>query len=240
MLTAAIKKVFSTLGYRVEKLRPETGMTMFEGLARCKARGTNVRTVIDVGASDGSWSRECLRYFPDAQYLMVEAQEPHRPGLQKLSTENKNVDFIVAAAGKKDGTIYFDNTALFGGLASEEKLEGECIEVPVISIDSEILRRNLKGPYLVKLDTHGFEVPILEGAQKALQSSSLVIIETYNFQLTASSLRFFEMCDYMKRLGFLPVEMVDFVLRKYDGAFWQMDTFFVPATNKEFNHQSFD
>jgi FkbM family methyltransferase len=54
-------------------------------------------------------------------------------------------------------------------VASETKLDQNCIEVPVVSIDSELERRKLDGPYLLKLDIHGFEVPILKGAIETLK-----------------------------------------------------------------------
>jgi FkbM family methyltransferase len=240
MIKALIQKVLNASGYKLEKFNSATALTMTGALARCKTRGIQVNTVIDVGASDGSWTRDCLKYFPNANYLLIEAQEPHKNALEKLSISKKNVQYVLAAAGKTKGKIYFDNSSLFGGLASETPLDGGSIEVPVVSIDEEIKRLNLKGPYLIKLDTHGFEVPILEGAQKTLSEASLAIIETYNFKLTDSSLRFYEMCEFMKVRGFLCIEMVDFILRKRDLAFWQMDSFFVPSTSQEFNHQSFD
>jgi len=68
-------------------------------------------------------------------------------------------------------------------------------------------------------------VPILEGARQTLKEANAVIIETYNFQIAKDSLRFWEMCSYMENLGFLPIDMADFMHRKKDGAFWQMDTF---------------
>jgi len=240
MIKKILNKGLHLFGYRIESTDSDKVLTMKGALARCKARGIKVNTVIDIGASDGSWTRDCLTYFPDAHYVLVEAQEPHREALEKIAAEKTKVEFILAAAGRKDGRIYFDNSALFGGLASETPLEGSYIEVPVISIDAEIKRRNLKGPYLVKLDTHGFEIPILEGAETILKEASLVIIEVYNYQLTDTSLRYFEMCNYMQKLGFLSIEMVDFILRKRDLSFWQMDTFFIPSGSEEFKHQTFD
>ncbi len=35
---------------------------------------------------------------------------------------------------------------------------------PAITIDDAVAHHGLVGPYLLKLDTHGFEVPIIEGA----------------------------------------------------------------------------
>jgi FkbM family methyltransferase len=192
-----------------------------------------------VGASDGRWARECLKYIPQANYLLIEAQEPHKEGLDKLRQEKSNVDYVLAAAGGREGKIYFDNSDLFGGLASNVPFNEKSVEVPVITIDQEIRKRNFKGPYVIKLDTHGFEVPILEGAAEVVKNSSLIIIESYNYKLTDTSLRYFEMCDYMKRLGFLSIELVDLVLRDNDSSFWQMDIFFIPANSKEFASNSF-
>jgi FkbM family methyltransferase len=180
-----------------------------------------------------------MEYYPNAQYLMIEAQDAHKNDLEKLKTENNNVDYVLAAAGNREGTIYFDNESLFGGLASETPFEKNCIEVPVTSIDKEIKKRNLKPPFLIKLDTHGFEVPILEGAQDALKQAELVIIETYNFQLNNDSLKYYQMCKYMEDLGFSSIEMVDSMLRLFDKSFWQMDTFFIPSNSKEFNYRGY-
>ena len=111
--------------------------------------------------------------------------------------------------------------------------------MPVISLDTVIEKRQLKPPYLLKLDTHGFEVPILEGAKDVLKHSELVIIETYNYKLTDDSLKYYEMCKYMEDLGFSTIEMVDFMQRTYDNSFWQMDTFFIPSNHKAFTYNSY-
>ncbi|WP_345277250.1 FkbM family methyltransferase [Litoribaculum gwangyangense] len=212
---------------------------MYKAIERCVERGLKINTVIDVGASDGIWSRACMKTFPDANYLLIEAQTNHENGLKKFKQEFENSDYVLAAAGKKEGMIYFNNENPLGGLASETKLTNDCIEVPVIAIDEELKRRKLKGPYLLKLDTHGFEVPIIEGAKKTIKAASLIIIETYNYKITNDSLRYWEICSYMEKLGFSPIEMVDFMQRKYDNSFWQMDTFFIPSNSKEFSYNSY-
>jgi FkbM family methyltransferase len=240
MIKKIIQNGFKKIGYRIQKIdQSKLDLTMAGGLQRCLDRGLNVNTIIDVGASNSSWSRMCMEYYPNAKYLMIEAQDAHKNDLEKLKTENNNVDYVLAAAGNREGTIYFDNESLFGGLASETPFEKNCIEVPVTSIDKEIKKRNLKPPFLIKLDTHGFEVPILEGAQDALKQAELVIIETYNFQLNNDSLKYYQMCKYMEDLGFSSIEMVDSMLRLFDKSFWQMDTFFIPSNSKEFNYRGY-
>ena len=91
----------------------------------------------------------------------------------------------------------------------------------------------------VKLDTHGFEVPILIGAAETLKQANVVIIEVYNFKLTEPCLRFHEMCTHMESLGFRCYDMADPMLRQRDRALWQMDLFFAPSASPIFRYGSY-
>ncbi len=248
MIKNIIQSIFHRLGYQVNKLSSlpvrymerENVFTMSCAIQRLVQRNIEIRTVIDVGASDGRWSELCMRSYPDAFYYLMEAQSPHREALAAFKKQHSKVDFVIAAAGNKVGTVYFDNSGLFGGLASDAPFEGDCIVVPVTTIDEEAHKHRLQAPFLIKLDTHGYEVPILEGARQTLKEANAVIIETYNFQIAKDSLRFWEMCSYMENLGFLPIDMADFMHRKKDGAFWQMDTFFIRKDKPEFQSNDYE
>ncbi|MFD0864095.1 FkbM family methyltransferase [Sungkyunkwania multivorans] len=239
MIKKIVKKLLYKAGYKIKKIpksyppkkRIVEKFSMEAALQRAVARNIEVATVIDVGASDGRWSENCMKAYPNANYLLVEAQKGHLEGLKACAAKYDKVSYVLAAAGAAKGTIYFDDTELFGGVASATKLKENYIEVPVIAIDDQIKEEGLPGPYMLKLDTHGFEVPILQGAQEVLKQCSLVIIETYNFKLGDQALRYWEMCAHMDALGFWPLENVDLMLRELDEAFWQMDTLFIPKTH---------
>lgn len=208
-------------------------------LSRTKWRNTPVKTVIDVGASDGRWSLVAKKYFPKADCFLIEARQEHEAALQIIKSKCQGVDYLIAAAGDKIGQCYFDATDLFGGLASHMPFEQNCIVVPITTIDFEVSARKLSPPFLLKLDTHGFEVPILEGALETLKSTELVIIEAYNFQLTSDSLRFHELCTYMEKKGFRCIDLAEPVHRLKDKSFWQVDFFFIPSTNAIFNSNNY-
>ena len=155
----------------------------------------NVGTVIDIGASNGAWSKSALRRFPKADYLLIEAQsDPHEAGLREFKAGHSNVDYVIAAAGNRVGEIHFDASDPLGGLASETPFAANDICVPMTTVDAEVRARGLKPPFLLKLDTHGFEVPIFEGATETLRHTCLLIVEAYNFQLTSESFRFPDLC----------------------------------------------
>lgn len=208
-------------------------MSTDRALWRVAGRELNIGTVIDVGASDGRWSAVCEKHFPASYYLLVEAQDAHCKALEAYSVVRPNAQYLVAVAGDECGEIYFDDRDLFGGVARKIPSEGARI-MRQTTIDHEIGARGLLGPYLLKLDTHGYEVPILCGAKRTLRSANLIIIETYNFRIEESSLLFHEMVAYMRELGFGVIDMSEPHWRDFDHAFWQIELFFVPLDRPEF------
>jgi FkbM family methyltransferase len=215
-------------------------LSIRSALKRRLRRGLDIGTVIDIGASDGRWSFEACKFLPRADFFLIEAQDAHEKALRKVKARNSCFDYIICAAGSRDGEIYFDASDLFGGLASEAPPEKNSVTVPVAAIDSLVRKKGLRPPFLLKLDTHGFEVPIFEGAKETLRQTSMIIVETYNFKLTSDSLRFHEMCTYLEARGFRCIDLCEPMHRPKDKAFWQMDLFFVPADREEFKSNTYE
>lgn len=208
-------------------------------LQQHKMRGTNPNSIIDVGASDGRWSQNVMQVFPDAFYALIEANTIHEARLKEFVREHRNADYTLAAAGNNIGKVYFDDSDPLGGLASHKKTDKARAFVPMITIDHIVKAKNLKGPFLIKLDTHGFEVPIFEGARKTLRDTHLIVVEVYNFQIAKNSLLFFEMCEYLRKKGFRPAGLVDIAYRPKDNFLWQLDIIFFPSTREEFSDNQY-
>ncbi|MBD2260791.1 FkbM family methyltransferase [Pseudanabaena sp. FACHB-2040] len=214
--------------------RTQNPAALEAALQRAAQRGTQVQTVIDIGASNGSWSKTARKFFPTAYCHLIEANSYHQPALATLKRSWEKIDFTVAAAGDSNGEIFFDGSDPFGGLASHDASRDSTAKVPVVTIDHIRSAHTLAPPFLLKLDTHGFEVPIFEGAKETLQETSLVVVETYNFKIAPASLRFHEICQYLEERGFRCVDICDPLFRPKDQALWQFDLFFEPASNSKF------
>jgi len=218
---------------------PETAtfraMSTARALERIGNRGLEVATVIDIGASNGMWSEVCERRFPNARYLLVEAQQTHRAALERYCKARGNAEFVLAAAGRARGEIWFDDSDAFGGLASDQKTDAAKTRVPVTTIDYEVTSRAAPGPYLLKLDVHGYEIPILEGATQVLPQASLVVMECYTFRVAEGCLLFHEMVAWMRERGFGVCDMSEPLWRFRDACLWQFDLFFVPLNRPELN-----
>jgi FkbM family methyltransferase len=205
-----------------------------------RRQDVSAETVIDVGASDGRWSAGMMQHFPRAKYLLVEAQEKaHGAGLQQFAARHANVEYVLCAAGDRAGEIQFDASGAFGGTAGTLPFAQNNIVVPMATIDTLVRERGLRPPFLLKLDTHGFEVPILNGARETVSRAAMLIIEAYNFTLQPGCLRFYELCALLEERGFRCVDMFDLMFRPGDRALWQMDIAFMPASHPVFQSSEY-
>ena len=227
-----LKRLIRRAGFAVAQFSQSTD---FDAVAaRLASRHADFATVIDIGASDGRWSAHMMNYFPAAQYLLIEAQQVHQAALRRFAAVHPNSSFVIAAAGACSGTLHFDADDPFGGQASIDRRSDQEIEVASVSIDDVVDERGLRGPFLLKLDTHGFEVPILDGAVRTLAETTAVIMECYNFRIAPSSLLFNEMCDRMRKIGFRCIDLCNPMFRERDGVLWQMDLVFAREDRPEF------
>ena len=203
-------------------------------LARAMLRGVEIKTIIDVGASDGRWTELSRPAFPEAKALLMETNEVHRPALERYCAARPGFECVIAAVGPARTELWFERTEdPYGGRVHSEKRCAEWIPLAGTTIDHEMAERAMKGPYLIKLDTHGYEVPILEGAKETLKDASLVVIEAYAFRIASDSLIFHEMCAWMWERGFMAVDLCEPVTRPRDGCLWQVDIVFSPRTRPE-------
>lgn len=207
-------------------------------LARIRARGLEIRTVIDVGASDGRWSLAAQRIWPEARFHLVEANAVHEAALGRLCARRAAFSYTLAAAGPADGRVAFDASDPFGGQAAPDDGARRPL-LPQRSLTSIVRELQLAPPFLIKLDTHGYERPILDGAAALFAATNLFVIEAYTFELRTGSLRFHELCRLMEQQGFRAIDLAGPLWRPKDQALWQFDLFFVPTTRPEFADRRF-
>jgi FkbM family methyltransferase len=217
----------------MESWQQPTLAGFLERLGRYKI---DFQTVIDVGASNGMWTREALQRFPDRDYFLIEAQRGHEPALASFAQENPRVRYAICAAADKPGQVHFHAGDLFGGLAAHTAFAEHDIVVPARTLDELATRFSLQPPYLLKLDTHGFEAQILAGASSVLAHTSVAIIEAYNHRMAFGNLLFDELCAEMRQRGFRCIDLFDPLYRPHDASFWQADLAFARADWPGFRH----
>jgi FkbM family methyltransferase len=243
-LRNSIQKLLSWFGLSLVQLTPVSGRTFARGSMRgamksLTEKDLHIRSIVDIGASDGHWAEMAMEFFPHIDYLLIEAQAVHQEKLEAFIKKHPNSQYCLSAAGDKVGQIFFDAGNPFGGQASYKPYAQNNIEVKVTTVDIEVTQRGLSGPFLLKLDTHGFEVQILAGANEVLRNTQVVVIECYVQHLTENSLTFYEMCSHLDNFGFRCIDAVDFEWRPFDNTLWQMDLVFIRKDRVEFAYKDY-
>jgi FkbM family methyltransferase len=243
-----LKSVVSRLGYKIEKIQPmmitdpAIGDSMYNGLFRLRSIGLDPATIIDVGAAEGVWTEKAATVWKEADFLLFEPLKERKEQLTNLQSRSKNRIFLAfAAAGKEESEVTFHvSEDLDGsGIATDSKSVENARTVKLTSIDTQVKVDSLAPPFAIKLDTHGFEVPILSGAEETLKNTLFIIVECYGFYIAPGSLLFWEMCQFMNSKGFRLFDLVDTMRRPGDKAFWQCDAIFIKADNPLFRNTSY-
>lgn len=200
---------------------------MEQALKWLSTHSFQVKTVLDVGASNGSWSKACMPFFPDARYVLFEPQPTHSDALDTFAnTHQEQILLVKKAVGASEGHTFFDETDPFGGQLTTNGNAKHSRKVDLTTIDNSLSQLQVEAPYLLKLDTHGFEKGILEGASKTIAQANVLIIEAYNYRITKEALLFWELCAFLAEKGFRPIDLVDVMHRQHDSSLWQMDIVF--------------
>jgi FkbM family methyltransferase len=125
-------------------------------LRRAKARGFHPGSVIDVGASNGQWTRQCQAVFPEAKYLLIDPLDANKAALAAMAEEDARVSVWQGAIGAVPGNLVLhchgDQSSFFRSkdfLGSEKSVE-------VRTLDSFLTTGNLLSPLLIKADVQGY------------------------------------------------------------------------------------
>ncbi len=239
MRTAIAKSAnvfFRPMGLKVSNREGQFGMS--NALQRLANHDFKIGSIVDIGASDGPWSEMAMEYLPGVRCLAIEALEEQRSSLERIKQHHRQFDFSICAAGERDGSLQFMVSPVldWSGVTAQK---GTPRDVPCRTIDTLVRDHGLPGPYLLKFDTHGYELPILAGAVETLKQTEVIIMEVYNFQPCDIGLRFPQMCLHLEQLGFRCYDMAGPMFRKLDEAFWQMDLCFARADAPLFQNTNY-
>jgi len=195
--------------------------------------GIQVKTILDVGIYTGT--QPLMEVFPKTKHHLFEPVDLH---FNTISANYKNIPHELhhVALSDTDGRVYLACCSINNGekithsQIVPKKLNSKdmpglvsCTEVRQAKLDTIIDGNLVPSPYLLKVDVDGYEIPVLKGALRVLNNSSVVVIEA---PLNKANLpNFFERSQYLMDSGFYLVDIVD--LAYYDGVLWQADLVFV-------------
>jgi FkbM family methyltransferase len=148
-------------------------------LLRLKALGFAPAAIYDIGAYRGGWTRLASEVFPEAAFVLFEANadnaahlSPLRHFTVALSAEDGERSLFLPREGDATGTsLYRENSAHFdaGNLVVRK--------VATLRLDTLVAAERLPPADLIKIDVQGAELDVIAGAKTALSRCEALIAE---------------------------------------------------------------
>jgi FkbM family methyltransferase len=134
------------------------------------------RYVVDVGANIGVFSLYQSMLKRAEQVIAFEPSPEVFPRLLKNMEMNgiKNVRVIHAAVGNEAGTLSFSEDRIS---ANSRVSESGTIKVPCVRLDDEL--KDVAIIDILKIDTEGYEIPVLRGASETLRKTEQIVLELH-------------------------------------------------------------
>jgi FkbM family methyltransferase len=171
----------SNLGY---KLLPQ-GVNIYFDLRR-KLPKEKFKIVFDVGANIGQTTSRMIRVFPIAEIYCFEPIKSTYYKLKRNTEGESRVHNYQVALGStvKSQLVILQESSLLNSLKHELNsvnqgdLNQEKVEnIKIDTIDNFCVKNNIKHIDFLKIDAEGFDLEVLKGAQKLIDSGGVEFIQ---------------------------------------------------------------
>jgi FkbM family methyltransferase len=191
-------------------------------LQNLRRSGFSPSTVIDVGASDTSWSRSVAEIWPDARFILFEPNPAMKD--QCLAFCGPRHVFFDCAVSDCNGSSGFE----VEGSNSRLTEASTKLRVSVVTLDAALQDSDVTGPVLLKIDVQGEDLNVVKGGESyVLPRTSVVIIELSLIPLNPIAPGMGEAIARLESAGFRLADICTFWRRPVDDALWQVDAVFV-------------
>jgi FkbM family methyltransferase len=199
-----------------------------------------IRTVVDAGAHLGEFASAIKSLLPEAMVYSFEPLEDcHERLARRLERMGKGRAFCVALGARQgEATLFRSSFSKSSSLLPMAELHKQAFpwtagtqatEVPLRRLDDYLEELELRERTLLKIDVQGFELELLQGAERLLERTHYVLVEVSLRPLYEGGAGFHDVCRYLVARGFAYAGSFDQLCSPLDGQILQQDALFVRA-----------
>jgi FkbM family methyltransferase len=197
-------------------------------LKQLKAYGYSPDVIYDIGASNGMWSYNINRIFPQAQYELFEPLSEtlaaYRETIEKqlatypnfrlhkigLGDTNDAQEMAVFTGGFGSTFLDIGRIKKRAGSSKGEKWLDGIASFRVHRLDDFVAEQKLPTPKIVKMDTQGYELAIVNGGRETVKKADILILETWLYRgYGAATPLLHELMAAVGELGFVLTDFGD-------------------------------
>lgn len=212
-------------------LRGPPEFSHIRSLQTARRLGFAPRVIYDIGAYHGSWSLATANVFPDARFVLFEANKENESALR-----NCGFPFFIVVLGAEEGAVkklYLSRRQAATGVSLFRETtphfagsNAYTVDVTIRTLDEIAFEHRLDAPDLIKMDVQGSEIDVVAGAGKSLAASQMIIIEASLLRYNQDAPLIADVFNALNLLGFKCVDICE-VHRIGPGLVFQADFVFV-------------
>ena len=200
-----------------------------------QSKNFNPKFIVDVGCGYGEWTKKMIKYFPNSNFFLYDANEENKEKLEKLCEKNKNISYQINLLTNDNKSYKFFKMG-YGSSIFEEQTnhKREIIELKSKKL-SDVLPEIVANANnnLIKLDVQGSELKILDGLGNQLNHFEIIIMETSIHKYNKNAPLFNEIIEYMNDKNYTLYDLFDFKRTGNEKSFLlQVDCVFVRKDSK--------
>ncbi len=188
-------------------------LNLYKMLKGIEAMGINPKTVLDIGANKGMFTKCSSFVFPDASFYAFEPLDNCFEELSRLQHSIERLKCYNVAIGNNNtaATIHRSSYDYSSSLLEMDELHKAAFpysaeeiqdNIQLRMLDSILLSEQLLRPLLMKIDVQGYEKFVLEGAKQTLNVTDAIICEISFRPLYKGQPLFDEVYDVLRASGF--------------------------------------
>lgn len=227
--------VLRKFGYRIVRIEdgPKPSERLDPFFALVKRFGFTPKHILDIGANRGLWTREAIKFFPDAYYTLVEPQDHLKTHIRDLVDRGCKIRWINVGASDRSGTLPFtitnsDGSCSFAYTAEQARAARfEQTTVRVKTVNEIVASAGGDLPDMVKIDAEGLDLRVLAGASDLLGKVEIFLVEAILPSGGGYENSVAEVIQFMVNAGYRLVEITDLNRSPKSGLLWLCELAFL-------------
>jgi FkbM family methyltransferase len=212
-----VRRLVEQFGYRYFKIVYQpVGLDHAHDVARFLGSPTNVKVVFDVGAYEGQTTECYLHAFPCAQIYSFEPIAATYKSLSEHVSKWPRVKAFQLAFADSNRTARIQLLPISGhntlrNEVSQKGFSGRNELVRIRTLDSFCAEQNITHIDLLKIDTEGFELEVLKGAEAMLRAHQIQFIfaEATFHPINTYHTSFYRLAEFLYAIGYYFVDVYD-------------------------------
>ena len=167
--------------------------------------------IIDVGCGHGEWTKKLLRFYPNSNFFLFDADNTNLKKLENLKKKYHNIDYKICLLTDNENFYTFYNMG-YGSSIFEEQTSHARVQQ---KIKSTTLKKEIPDELknysnnLIKIDVQGAELKVLEGLNELINNFEVVILEVSVHEYNKNAPLFDQVLDFMIKKNFKLYDIFD-------------------------------